>query len=139
MDEDLQAGQLRQAAVRAGRRAFFVAGDLLTYQRLQGIGDDELAAFLGCPPDALPGLALCRKPDTRGADFRAEVEAIAAYAGVNRIRLAELFCEVAAVTALRRANPDPGAGFLLAARDHPGEGEPGPAVPTPDPDPESKP
>jgi hypothetical protein len=116
---------LQRAAQRASCRSFFVASALSTYQNLHQIGEDELAIFLGCSPTTLPKLALCRLPDTAAPSFRAEVERIASYTGVNSVHLAQLFREVEAITALRSArhyqDTATSQGALMAARDHLGE------------------
>ena len=116
---------LHHAAQRARDREAFVASALHAYQALHNMGDDEMAAFLGCSPANLPRLALCRRPDAASTHFRAGVDEIAAYAGVDRFRLAELLREADAVRAFqaRREGPDgvTDRGVLLAARDHTAE------------------
>lgn len=114
MSDQREDRLLRHAARRARDRDGFVAAALHTYQSLHGLGDDELAAFLGCAPELLPRLALCRRPDPDPLRFRAEVEAIAAYTGADSLRLAQVLREAAAARAFRAA---PDQGMLLAARD----------------------
>ena len=111
---------LRHAARRARGRPFFLASALADYQAWHGLDDRALSAHLGCRSDVLPKLALCRRPSGEGADFRAAVERVAAYAGVDALRLAQLLREADAWAALHSAPSvaDPEApGFLLAARD----------------------
>jgi hypothetical protein len=36
---------------------------LAAHRRRTGLDDGALAAYLGCPAEALPRLALCRRPD----------------------------------------------------------------------------
>jgi hypothetical protein len=126
MTEERESPVWRRAVERAGRLPFFVAGALRAYQTGHGLCDAELARFLGCPLEALPGLALCRRPDTEGEGFRAEVERIAAYAGADPFRLAQLFCDVATAEALSGARPAAGQGFLMAARERPPDEPPTP-------------
>lgn len=112
---------LNRIAQRASHRAFFVASTLSTYQNQEQIGEAELAAFLGCSPQNLPKLALCRRPDSSASSFRDEVKQIAKYAGVSQVRLAQLFRRVESITALQSAPSSPSylatGAFLVAARD----------------------
>ncbi|MBI4497317.1 MAG: hypothetical protein HY689_05405 [Chloroflexi bacterium] len=114
-------GFLRRAAQRAAARPFFVARDLAAYMELHQVGEEALADLLGCSPEQLPRLALCRRPDPAGADFRSEVERIAQHVGARAERLAQLLREVDVVRTLRRAGPQQDRcddrGMLLAARD----------------------
>lgn len=127
MNERSNRGSLRRAAQRAAAHRFFVASDLAAWQELHHMGEEALAEFLDCPPDQLPRLALCRRPDPAGRDFRSEVERIAAHVGARAERLARLMREVEAARALRQADrPETqnGRGMLLAARDRMGEQAP---------------
>lgn len=96
MGSNLYSKILSRAIERASQRPFFVAGDLLTFQSLRHYDDDGLASFLGCAPEALPNLALCRRPDAADSRFHDEVGQIAAHVGADASRLAELFAVVAA-------------------------------------------
>jgi len=129
VNKRLSSEILQMAAQRASRRSFFVASALAMYQRLHRLEEDELAVFLGCTPAALPRLALCRLPETGAPDFRVEVERIASYSGVDRVRLVEILREVESTAALRGAQQPPGVttgqGVLMAARDRLGAASPG--------------
>jgi hypothetical protein len=85
----------------------------------RGIDEEDLAVLLGCSPEQIFRLALCRRPDIR--TFRQDVERVAAYVGANALRLAEMLREVDAWTALQETTADstlqPGSGLLMAARD----------------------
>jgi hypothetical protein len=120
---------LRHAAQRAEHQPFFVASALAAYRALHNLNETELAAFLGCTPEALPRLALCRLPDASTPRFRPEVERIASFSGVNSLHLAILLRDVDSTTALRRLTQSqrqtPEQGFLLAARDRPQETDAG--------------
>lgn len=105
---------LRRAAHRAADAPFFLASALAVYQKEHGLDEAALAAWLKCGEEALPRLGLCRRPDSRAASFRADVLTVAAFAGVQPIRLATLLQEADAAQALRAAGS---AGSLLAARD----------------------
>ena len=121
MNEPHHRDLLHYATQRAEPRRFFVASALAAYRELHGMNETDLATLLDCAPAALPRLALCRLPDPSTAQFRLDVERIAAYSGVNSLRLANLLRDVDATTALRRLTQGqmqtPDQGFLLAARD----------------------
>jgi hypothetical protein len=93
---------------------------------------EDLAAYLGCAPEELPKLALCRVPHATTPRFREDVERIAAYVHADSSRLVQLLREVAATTALQSAphvrSTDRRPEFLLAARDRL-EAEPSTAPP----------
>ncbi len=120
MPEDLDTPVWRRALEKAAERPFFVASALRAYQTRHGLGDDELATFLGCARQDLPKLALCGRPEVGSAKFRADVEQIARYVGAEVQPLAQLFCEAATLTTFDSAPAAPG-GFLIAARDRPEE------------------
>jgi hypothetical protein len=78
-----------------------------------------LAARLGCPPESLRRLALCRRPEEVPERFAVGVREIAAHAGCDPAALRDLLREAAAVERLRGPDgaTDVGRGLLLAARD----------------------
>jgi hypothetical protein len=106
---------LAKAAGRATERRFFLASALAAYQELHGMDDNALAAYLGCPPDRLSRLALCRRPDPGSTGFRNDTQRVAAYAGANPLRLGTLLRAVESAEALR--GDGDASGALLAARD----------------------
>jgi hypothetical protein len=112
---------LRRAAERASRDPFYLASSLLAYVRSEGLDDAGLAASLGCDPDALSALLLCRRPTGRGAVFRADVEAIAARFGIDAARLARRIRDADVLVSLQGATADRAGGLLAAARDRDGD------------------
>jgi hypothetical protein len=109
---------LARAGLRAAGRPFFLASALAGFQAVRHMTDDQLATFLGCAPEALAELGLCRRPDPAESTFRADVERVAAHVGAASQQLARLLREVDSVAALRRAPSAPiDRGALLAARD----------------------
>jgi hypothetical protein len=133
---DDRARYLRVAAELAARRPLFLARDLAEFRALHGFSEVDLAAWLGCAPERLPGLALCRRPALRGPGFRRDVQKISDYVGIRPERLAELLREVDAVDAFRHSSLSSRAprsrGMLLAARDRiedPASGRDGSAEP----------
>jgi hypothetical protein len=53
---------LNHLVARMAADPFFLASALARYQRQHGIHDAALAAMLGCAPDVLTHLRLCRRP-----------------------------------------------------------------------------
>ena len=113
-------GWRERLAQRAEVQPFFMADALASFRALEGLDDAALAAWLGCPLEALPHIALCRRPDPASPRFRAEVEQIAAHTGAGALALVRLLRRVGAAGALRGAVAEQGAeyGLLAAARDH---------------------
>lgn len=104
------ATALRRAAERAQSDPFFLAGLLQRYREEELLDESALADFLGCRPEDLPRLALCRRPGD-GAAFRRDISILA-----QRFRLHER----ALIRLVRVAESLEGManeGGLLAARD----------------------
>ena len=118
---------LRRAVELAAEIPFFLASALKAYRFFNSLDDAALTAHLGCSPEDLPRLALCRRPGLDPTVFRKEVEQIAAYASVTAERLAELLREVESLGALQAAERSgattSGRGLLMAARDRADEGK----------------
>lgn len=75
---------------------------------------EKAASFLGCTPNAVVQLALCRRPVGTSKSFRQDVAQIAAHVCVDETRLLELLREASSIAAFRKAD---GAQMLAAARD----------------------
>jgi hypothetical protein len=77
------------------------------------------AARLGCSPEQIPRLALCRRPDPTNERFADDVRRIAEFVRCDPVRLRDLLRETSAVGRLRGSagGSDVGQGLLLAARD----------------------
>lgn len=118
---DAHTALLRRAAERAADRPFFVAAVLLPWARAEGLDDAALAARLGCPPDLLPRLLLCRRPRPHPRAFHADVTRIATALGLAPARLAEVLRHAETLAALRE-QADVVSG-LAAARDRESEPE----------------
>lgn len=117
MTSEERLESLKKAARLAGKDPYYLGGILETYQRREGLNLEDLARYLGCVPDLLPRLALCRRPDASALRFRAEVETIAERFGLKAENLAQV---VRAADAFRQLSPGMGAfvpGQLMAARD----------------------
>jgi hypothetical protein len=109
------AALLRRAAERVRSQPFFLAAVLLDWADREGLDDAALAARLGCAPQVLASLLLCRRPVGTGSQFRQDVERIAGRFGLEVQRLAEAirYADALAATAAAGAHP----GWLAAARD----------------------
>lgn len=73
-----------------------IAGVLAAARRRGLLTDAELAAHLALPPERLPVLALCRRPDPTAPDFSECVEALARFVGCDPVRLRDLLLASAA-------------------------------------------
>ncbi len=67
-----------------------MAGVLTAARRRSALTDAELADRLALPPERLPVLALCRRPDPTATDFLERVAALARFAGCDAARLRDL-------------------------------------------------
>lgn len=135
---DHQLHALRDAAARAKNDPFYLSGLLEAYRQMERISQEDLARYLGCLPDVLPRIALCRRPDrTR---FRQDIQAIASKFAIqadrlaNLVRAAEAYQAARAAQSRRRPLEQAGAlfysltqaGELMAARDREDEEPPQP-------------
>lgn len=110
---------LARAAQRAEQQPFFLASVLAAYRATHQLDDASLADLLGCAPDDLVRLALCRRPAPESARFSAEVDHLARRFGLHGDRLAAIIRQVDALTALAQhlQTAAPATGLLRAARD----------------------
>jgi len=110
-----------------GRRVeqdqFFLALLLAEYARAERLDDTGLAQALGCRPETLTGIRLCRAPRPDPAGFREDVCQVAERFGLDAGRLRDVVREAEALRRLREGAAGP-PGFLMAARDRPEEPPP---------------
>ncbi len=99
-----------------------MAGILNAYRDMQGSDEAQLAAELGCLPAQLPLLGLCREPRRDAPRFADDIRQIAAVAGANVLRLAQVIRAVDSLRALGGSR-DTAGGYLAAARDADAERE----------------
>lgn len=92
----------------------FLGSVLAEFATAEKLDDLRLVAALGCPPENLPLVRLCRTPRTDPAGFRADITEIAAAFAVDALRLASV---VRRVRALRQFRGPGAGGSLLAARE----------------------
>lgn len=103
----------------------FLAFALADYARANGLTDSALAERLGCSPERLPAIRLCRMPRSAPSQFQADVDRIADAFHINAAVIAEAVRLSEALLAVRRRPGHAGtlkaaedqAGYLMAARD----------------------
>lgn len=110
--------RVRAMARRLSRDETFLAAALRRFAQSEGLDEVGLSRVLGCQPDDLPLLGLCRRPRPRAPDFRADVDRIAARHQLNAGALAAVVRRADALAALQSAaREESGNGLLMAARD----------------------
>jgi hypothetical protein len=107
---------LDRLALLAQERPNLLAGPLHFYKEQEGLGDEQLAALLGCELEALSRLALCERPRP-APHFREDVERIATYIHADMLQLAMVIRAAESREALSH-RPAPARPTLLAARDY---------------------
>jgi hypothetical protein len=100
----------------AQERPALLAGPLRLYKEQEGLDDRQLAAMLGCAPEAIPRLALCKRPRP-APHFREDVERIASFIHADTLQLMMLIRALESREALSH-RPATARPALLAARDH---------------------
>lgn len=74
-------------AKRASNRTALLASALAEFAVRQEVSPESLADFLGCTPDRLAKLALCRRPDPNSPNFTSDIEKIASHCGADPVQL----------------------------------------------------
>ena len=116
---------LEYLAARVTDDPFFLAYALKLFAAGEGLDDAALAARLGCTPETLTDLRLCRMPREDAPHFRDDILTIAASFPVDAAVLAEVVRHAQVVAPLRKPAAATGPEVLLAARDaETPEGEP---------------
>ena len=95
---------IMRAAERARLRPFFMASVLAAYCRMHDLSDDALARLLGCSPDDVVRLALCRRPIAQSPTFLSDIDHLARRFAIPGERLIQIIRDVDALPAPR----DPG-------------------------------
>ncbi|MEA2576276.1 MAG: hypothetical protein QOH93_3574 [Chloroflexia bacterium] len=114
--EQYQPSLARLAGLAVSRPSL-MSSLMQLYREREGMDEEQLAAFLECDSDALPRLALCRRP-RKAPDFRGDIEAIATHTGADPTRLARLVRAAESQEALGDARGAGGPSILMAARDY---------------------
>ena len=105
---------LESLAMRLRDDPFFLACPLALYADSEAMDDTKLAAALGCSPDDLVHVRLCRAPDA--LRFTEDIERIASKFKLNPDVLAQAVRGGQAIFHLREISGS-NQGTLLAARD----------------------
>lgn len=113
---------LSPSVIRAAERArddpFFLAGILETYRTMNKMSLEALTAFLGCAPDDVVRLALCRRPLSGSSTFLKDVDHLAQRFAFPGERLIAIIREVEAMQAFRdHFAKAQDRNLLMAARD----------------------
>lgn len=111
---------LERAAQRAITSEFFLASTLYEYQQANHLDDEALATLLGCDVNALPRLALCRRPSAVDQNvFWHDVKHLAQRFHLSADQLATVIRRVDSLRALRQhlVSTSSTQGMLRAARD----------------------
>lgn len=123
-DFDSYEPHLSRIARLASSRHSLMSSLMQLYREQEGMDDEQLAAFLECDVDALPRLALCRRP-RQAPNFRGDIEAIAAHAQANSACIARMVRAAEATEAMKGARYEVSSStMLMAARDHDDENAP---------------
>ena len=105
----------RKMASLASRDSFYVGWHLVRYAEMTGMSMEEIGRELGCLPDAVDSMSLCRAPRAEPPHFRWDVEAVADRFQARADSLARI---------VRHVQVSSDSGTLLAARDRGVEGPP---------------
>jgi hypothetical protein len=110
---------LLRAARRAAEQPFFLASVLQAYQAANSFDDAALADLLGCTPNDLPRLGLCRRPAADQSTFAADIAHLAKRFQLNGDQLVAVIRQVDALQALRQhlGTTESASRLLRAARD----------------------
>lgn len=111
---------LLRAAQRAAEQPFFLASVFAAYQQANRLDNADMAALLGCEPDDLTRLALCRRPAAEEGQFLADIDHLARRFRLQGDQLIMIIRQVDALAAIRQQLhiSHSGTGMLRAARDH---------------------
>jgi hypothetical protein len=120
---DQDALLLQPLVARLRSAPEFMASVLHEFSSSEHLTEHDLMQRLGTTSAGVLRLALCKAPDVAAADGRAQIETVAAHAGVNAFALAQIVRAVDATRAFL-SRPDHETeqhadehGLLAAARD----------------------
>ena len=105
----------RKMASLASRDPFYLGWHLVSYSEMTGMSMAEVGMELGCLPETVDSISLCRAPRAE-PHFREDVETVADRFQVRADKLAHI---------LRYVQVSSDADVLLAARDRGAEKAPG--------------
>ena len=100
---------MRKFSSMASRDSFYLGWHLARYTEMKDMSMEELGIVLGCPPETVNSIALCRSPRPESPHFRTDIERVAGRFQVKADRLMGI------VRYVQVASEE---STLLAARDH---------------------
>ena len=98
----------RKLSLLASRDPFYLGWYFAIYAEMMSVDIANVASELGCLPEVMNTMSLCRAPRTDPPYFREDIEAVANGFQVRADRLANL---------VRQVQVTSDQGMLLAARD----------------------
>lgn len=107
---------LRRLARRASEQPFFLGNIFSALALRDNIGNDDIATQLGCSPETLDKMKLCRAPLLDDAGFLGDVRRISDSFDVDFMQLMSIIKD-AAITARMSGHARRDSGWLMAARD----------------------
>ena len=105
----------RKMVSLASRDSFYLGWHLVRYAEMTDMSMAEVGRELGCLPETVDSISLCRAPRAAPPHFREDIEAVADRFQVRADSLARI---------VRHVQVSSGAGILLAARDRDTEDDP---------------
>jgi hypothetical protein len=114
------AERIEALALRVREDPFFLASALEEYARSEEMAWEDLAGVLGCAPEQLGPLGLCRRPRSGDAAFLDEIARIAERFDLDMDALTAIARRADTLDAWRgriAAQRIPSQGWLQAARD----------------------
>ena len=105
----------RKMASLASRDPFYLGWHIVRYTEMTGMSIAEVGMELGCLPETVDSISLCRAPRAEPPHFREDIEAVADRFQARADSLARI---------VRRVQVSSGPGILLAARDRDSEDNP---------------
>jgi hypothetical protein len=127
--------QLENLARRLGDNPEYMSFVLATYVKQEKLTDEDLAARLDSTPAMIARLKLCKRPNSKSAQFSNHVRQIAAYTNTDVARLANILRQIDSLEQLSQQPKVAGSkaadaeqmplrsGLLAAARDREEEAE----------------
>lgn len=98
----------RKLSLLASRDTFYLGWYFASYAEMMSVDIASVAGELGCLPEVMNKMSLCRAPRAEPPHFREDIEAVANRFQVRADRLANL---------VRQVKVTSDQGVLLAARD----------------------
>lgn len=99
---------MKKISFMASQDPFYLGWHLARYSEIKGMSMGEVGRELGCLPETINSIALCRAPRAEPPDFQNDIERVADRFQIRADRLMGI---------VRYAQVSDGESVLLAARD----------------------